>query len=447
MRPSLATIRPCLEGVIPAALASCAPDGTPNVTFVSQVHYVDADHVALSFQFFNKTRENVLANGRVTVQVVHPLTGTTYRLALHYLRTETQGAVFEAMKARLAGIASHSGMSKVFRLRGADLYRVLDIETVPGDTVAACEDPCCRLETLRILGHELQQAEDLSELTARLLDGIAPRLRVDHAMVLLLDASGERLYTVASHGYARSGIGSEIRVGDGVIGVAARERTPIRIGYYTQDYAYSQAVRSGLDASARSDLETEIPLPGLPDARSQMAVPICAGRRLLGVLYAESERELRFGHDDEDAFVVLGQQLGQAIALLQAADDGVADEAEGGAAVTPPSAEEPIAVRHYPANDSVFLGGNYLIKGVAGAIFMRLVRDYLRDGRTAFSNKELRLDPSLGLPDVSDNLEARLILLDRRLAEQRRGIALEKTGRGRFRLRVERPLRLVEGNP
>jgi hypothetical protein len=53
---SLEDIRSCLEGVIPSVLATCARDGTPNVTYVSQVHFIDRTHVALSFQFFNKTR-------------------------------------------------------------------------------------------------------------------------------------------------------------------------------------------------------------------------------------------------------------------------------------------------------------------------------------------------------------------------------------------------------
>ena len=49
---SLDTIRHCLEGVIPAVLATAAADGTPNCTHVSQMMYVDARHVAMSFQFF-----------------------------------------------------------------------------------------------------------------------------------------------------------------------------------------------------------------------------------------------------------------------------------------------------------------------------------------------------------------------------------------------------------
>jgi hypothetical protein len=85
-----------------------------------------------------------------------------------------------------------------------------------------------------------------------------------------------------------------------------------------------------------------------------------------------------------------------------------------------------------------------LIKGVAGAIFWKLLRDYNRDKRTDFTNKELRLDSTLGLPDITDNLEARLILLQRRLSERRAPHRIEKTGRGRFRLEVSRPFTLVE---
>ena len=99
--PSLHSIRPCLEGAIPAVMATCASDGTPNVAYISQVVYVDEGHVALSFQFFNKTRANILDNPHASVLVLDPVTARFYRLHLRYLRTETSGALFESMKARL----------------------------------------------------------------------------------------------------------------------------------------------------------------------------------------------------------------------------------------------------------------------------------------------------------------------------------------------------------
>ena len=113
------------------------------------------------------------------------------------------------------------------------------------------------------------------------------------------------------------------------------------------------------------------------------------------------------------------------------------------AATVPPGAAR-VIVRHFAADDSVFLGDEYLIKGVAGAILASLVRAHVRDERVDFTNRELRLDASLKLPDLGDNLEARLVLLQRRLAERSPHLRIEKTGRGRFRLRVDGTVSLVE---
>ena len=101
-------------------------------------------------------------------------------------------------------------------------------------------------------------------------------------------------------------------------------------------------------------------------------------------------------------------------------------------------------MRHYEADGSVFLDDDYLIKGVAGAVLWKLLRDHATEGRSEFSNRELRLSPEIGLPEVGDNLEARLVLLTRRLVDRQACVRLEKTGRGRFRLCVQRPVKLVE---
>ena len=111
---------------------------------------------------------------------------------------------------------------------------------------------------------------------------------------------------------------------------------------------------------------------------------------------------------------------------------------------TPAVSGAALRVRHFAANDSVFINGEYLIKGVAGAIFWKLLRDHQHSGRVDFTNRELRLDPALRLPDVTDNLEARLLLLQRRLQENSPHIRIERTGRGRFRLCVLRPVVLED---
>ena len=437
----LDAIRPCLEGAIPGVVATCDADGVPNVTYVSQVEYVDARHLALSFQFFNKTRRNVLANPQVEMLVVHPGHGALYRIAARYLRTDTEGALFERMKAKLAGIASHTGMSGVFHLKGTDLYAVDSVEEVAAPRRTLPRGGLNRLSALRRCAQRIAASNDFESLVESTLDAVAQEFGVRHAMLLVLDAAGQRLYTVASRGYGRSGAGAEIPLGEGVVGVAARMNTPIRMNHATLEYAYSRRMRDELAPQA---LEREIPLPGLAEPGSQLAVPLACGGQLLGVLFVESPQDMRFGWDDEDALLALGTQVA-AIARGFPASADAPDEAAAPPAPAlraEPSAA-PLRVRHYEADDSVFLDDDYLIKGVAGAVLWKLLRDHAQHGRTEFTNRELRLAPDIRLPEIGDNLEARLVLLTRRLVDRTTCLRIEKTGRGRFRLCATRPVELL----
>ena len=129
---ALDAIRGCFEGFVPAVLATCDAEGVPNVSIISQVHYVDPDHVALTYQFFNKTRQNIVATRAATVSIVDPANLADYRLDLDYEETLTAGPIFESMRAKLASIASHSGMEGVFLLRGADICGCARSGRAPG---------------------------------------------------------------------------------------------------------------------------------------------------------------------------------------------------------------------------------------------------------------------------------------------------------------------------
>lgn len=438
---SLDEIRDALEGAVPGVVATSASDGTPNICYLSQVEYVDEAHVALSFQFFNKTRRNILGNPRAVAAVVDPLSGAIYRLALRYLRTETHGAVFERMRAKLASIATATGADGIFVLRGSDIYRVESIEALEGPTLPKLPRPS-RLTALRAVSDRLNAGQDLGSVLDALLLGLFQHFAIEHAMVLAIDERRERFYVLASAGYESSGIGSEIPLDAGTVGIAASRRTPIRLAHAATDYAYVRMLRerAAEDPVLRERLEQEIPFPGLRAPQSQLSVPIEAGERVLGVLHVESAEERRFSHEDEDALVVLARQLGATLRAIDAAADEPAPAAARSA--TPRSDRPQLTVRHFASNDSVFFGDDYLIKGVAGAILWRLLCAYVNDKREHFSNRELRADKTLGLPELSDNLEARICLLQRRLVERDAGITVEKTGRGRFQLRVTRTLSL-----
>lgn len=438
MNLPLENLRNCLEGAIPSMLATCDAEGLPNLAYLSQVQYVDPTHVALTFQFFNTTRRNILANPNGTLMMIDPETAGIYRLKVRYQRTETEGPLFESMKAKLAGIASHTGMAEIFKLRGSDIYEVLAIEQSPGKLLGPRFPRANWLPILRQAATRLAACADMNTLFDETLNILEQQLAIHHAMILMLDERGSRLYTVASRGYANTGVGSEIPVGHGVIGVAARERTPIRITYRTSDYAYGKAVRDSAVALGMQ-LEQAIPMPGLADCHSQLAVPIAAGERLHGILYVESPQDFRFCYEDEDGLMTIATHMALAIPQLATADTTPEDQP---VATAPTPLGPPVQIKHYSADHSVFLNDDYLIKGVAGAIFWRLVQAYTSEGRDTFSNRELRLDPALGLPDIADNLEARLVLLQRRLADREACVRMEKAGRGRFRLVVNQPLSL-----
>ncbi len=117
-------IKPAMQGVYPSTVVTCAADGTPNASSISQVFWVDETHVALSHQFFNKTKRNAAENPKVSVFLICPETCSTWDLELEFERAETSGAVFDAMDMQIEAIASMVGMKGIFKLRSADIYRV-----------------------------------------------------------------------------------------------------------------------------------------------------------------------------------------------------------------------------------------------------------------------------------------------------------------------------------
>jgi adenylate cyclase len=437
---TLHSIRRMLEGVVPPAMCSVGEDGMPHTNYLSLAEYVDAEHLALSFQFFNQSRKNVMATKRVSISFDDPYTGAGVVLQLVYERTETSGPAFEKLRAKLAGVASHSGMEKVFVLQGADIYRVLELRRVPGRRELPAARPRCDLAAgARQMSEQLASCEDIGDLVDALMQGLTQQLRIEHAMLWILDSSGSTMSLLASTGYSGFATGTELPLGDGLAGTAAREGVPIRIGHMTNMRIYGRAVRdSSREMGVQQDFNSETPMPGLQYPRSQMAVPLRAVGRVIGVLFVESQHEQFFGYDDEDALMLLCGQFAMSFGMLRTLAD--AEDAPN-----PTPLEQAVRVRHFAQDNSVFLNDDYLIKGVAGAIFWKLVRDHVQHQRSEFSTRELRLAGNeLRLPDIQDNLDVRLLLLQRRLAEREAPVQIEKTGRGRFRLVVSQPLQLSD---
>ena len=132
-------IKPAMQGVLPSHVVTCALDGTPNSTVVSQVYYVDSDHVALSYQFFSKTIKNIRENPRALASIVNPETLESWDLEIEYDHSETSGPVFDVMDMQIEAIASMTGMKGIFKLRAADIYRVISATKIVGERIPLSE--------------------------------------------------------------------------------------------------------------------------------------------------------------------------------------------------------------------------------------------------------------------------------------------------------------------
>jgi adenylate cyclase len=439
----LESIASCFEGIIPASICTCSRDGTPNLTYLSIVHRVDSLHVGLSYQFFNKTRENVLQNHFVQVVVVSPTNLRQYRLDLRYERTETGGALFDRVKTRLDAVASQTGMSHIFRLRGVDIFQVLDCRPMNAETSGEGLSRVDYLSQIEEFAARLAACTGLESIIDVSLDALSELFGYDHSFLMAPDEEGKRLFTLGSRGFGESGIGSEAWIGEGILGVAAERREVVRTTNFSRDVLYSNAVRSAEERRGEDSLlEREIALPGLPHVESQLVVPLVTQDGLLGILCLQSATPGRFLSDDERVVRIAARQMAASIVLVERADTTKPQATLGRPHTAQPTATS--TVKHYQADDSIFIDGAYLIKGIAGRIFWKLIQSYAQSGRVDFTNKEIRLDASLQLPDFKDNLEARLILLRRRLHDRCNFLNLTQVGRGQFRLDVQRQIKLQE---
>src|SRR5699024_1492698 len=114
----------------------------------------------------------------------------SYRLHLKFLRSEKSGPLFDVMSARIQAIASHTGMSGVFRLIGADIFEVLRVEEVEGflTTVGAEADERMSMSGTRneirgvqYISEQINRATDLESLLDIVLEALESYFGFEHA--------------------------------------------------------------------------------------------------------------------------------------------------------------------------------------------------------------------------------------------------------------------------
>jgi adenylate cyclase len=450
----------CFQGIIPSMLFTCSQDGIPNAAFLSHVDYVDPIHVALSFQFFNKSRRNIAENPHALVHVLDPDTSEGWSLRLRYVRSETTGPVFDRMHLRIEAIASYAGLKGIFKLRAADIYEVLAVERLPEECGISergarkaerpTADAVFTMKALQDLSIRINSASNLENLLDSILAGLEEFFGFNHSMILLTGEQPGTLVTIATRGYPEGGVGAEARIGEGIIGMVAEAQKPIRISGLLRGMLNARAVYLRAQEEKISGPKPGLPMPGLQNPASQLGVPLLVRGELIGVLCIESETPYRFHEEDKTSIELLGSYLAIAIQNLQLQETTEGASAEGPAVLEegPPPGEDTSLPRrelvYYRNDECILIDGEYLIRSLPARILWKLLSERQAEGRVEFTNRELRLDKSLNLPDYKDNLETRLLLLRRRLEEKTPDIRLVPRARGRFALEMTSEVHLTE---
>jgi class 3 adenylate cyclase len=164
------------------------------------------------------------------------------------------------------------------------------------------------------ISSEITSTLDLDEVLAIVLRAMERVLGFQYSMVLLKDLAEAKLRVFASRGYDPSGVGAEVALGHGVLGVVAERKRMMRVGSIGATVAYLASIRARMEAAG--DVAPGVAaaaLPGLANVQSQLALPLLVKDRLVGVLAVESPKPNAFDELDEILLTIVANQAATAI--------------------------------------------------------------------------------------------------------------------------------------
>ncbi len=180
--------------------------------------------------------------------------------------------------------------------------------------ITELERKIAEVRILQRVSADINSTLDLGEICDIALRTMDELFAFHHANILILEPDNTTLRVIASRGYENQAVGGRVAIGTGVIGVVAQKRRMMHVSNLGQQRAYAAAQRREMEKSGRqAQLGDTIPVPGLPNAESQIAIPLVIRDDLIGVFSIESPVPRSFGDHDRDLVTIVANQIASAI--------------------------------------------------------------------------------------------------------------------------------------
>ena len=169
------------------------------------------------------------------------------------------------------------------------------------------------IEIIERVASQISKTLNLDAIAKTMLISMEEYFGFKHSMILLLDGSESVLKVIATHGYKEEGIGAEVKIGVGVIGMVAKKKKLMRMANLGAQKQYMQAIKQQIQPSEETVVVDVTSLPGLKNAESQVAIPMLMEDELIGVFSVESDQVNIFDKSDELIIKILANQTANAL--------------------------------------------------------------------------------------------------------------------------------------
>ena len=160
---------------------------------------------------------------------------------------------------------------------------------------------------------KINKTLDMDAIANTMLASMHEYFDFKHSMILLVDKNESSLKVIATYGYDDQGIGAEVKIGVGVIGMVAKKKKLMRMANMGAQKKCINAIKEQVQPVNKGKPLDEIVLPGLQNAESQVAIPMLIENELIGVFSVESDRVNIFDKSDELIIKILANQAASAL--------------------------------------------------------------------------------------------------------------------------------------